>query len=87
MDQFRGPATRYVSQELVNRVRILKRVCLVIGLLGVLEGLFLSPFVPSLNLPPLLFGLLAFAALPLILWSGREIERRLDSSEKRRRNF
>lgn len=88
MAQVLGQSGRYVSQQAGElRRRILIRIIAVIALLGVVEGLFLSRYFRPWELPPLVFGLLAFVTLPLIWWFGRETERRLDILESQRRNM
>lgn len=47
-----GESGRYTSQETVNqRRRIIILVCVIIGLLGTIEGLVLSSFIPFSLLP------------------------------------
>lgn len=47
-----GTSGRYVSQEAIKlRRRIVTQVFIVVAGLGIMEGIFLSPYVPSGNSP------------------------------------
>ena len=83
-----GTSGRFVSQEAIKlRRRIVTQVFLVVAGLGMMEGIFLSAYVPIWKLSPLLHGLLVFACLPALWWFGRMMEKRLDDLQHRQQNM
>ena len=60
-----GTSGRYVSQEAIKlQRRIVTQVFIVVAGLGMMEGIFLSAYVPVWKLSPLLRGFLEIACLP-----------------------
>jgi len=80
-----GESGRYTSQEAVKqRRRIIILVCVIIGLLGTIEGLVLSSFIPFSSLPWWFRSVLLIGALLGIVGLSRWGDRKLDALEKKR---
>lgn len=80
-----GESGRYVSQQAVrNRERILIIAFLVIGLLGVIEGLVLSSFVPFGQFPSLIRVFISLGALTGIFAVYRWGSQKFNKLEKAR---
>lgn len=80
-----GESGRYVSQEAVRRrERIVLTAVLLIGLLGVIEGLVLSSLIPFGQFSALVRGLISLASLVGILAVYKWGSRKFNALEKQR---
>jgi Nuclease-related domain len=80
-----GESGRYTSQEAVKqRSRILILICVVIGLLGTIEGLVLSSFVPFSSLAWWFRSVVLVGSLLGIIVVSQWGNRKLEALEKRR---